>query len=197
MAILLKNGADPNQRNQKGETPLLLIFIEEENSEKLVMKAMSILLGCGADPMLRDISNNCPLYQAVRFPPIALKHMLQADLQLGEATRLSRERISDTNERTFWKNWELALRTEDWGQAKALLLDRRGSLRANIDKQIRQNALWVLVEKHLDMTKNMAYTNTTAVEGRRSRVATILRDCRQLGAHQVAAQYMDYLLELC
>src|SRR5215469_16329825 len=108
MAILLKNGADPNQRNQKGETPLLLIFIEEENSEKLVMKAMSILLGCGADPMLRDISNNCPLYQAVRFLnkavrflPIALKHMLQADLELGEATRLSRERISDTMSKRF------------------------------------------------------------------------------------------------
>lgn len=196
MEILLGRGADPNQRNQKSETPLLLMFTERINTPAVVLDAMRTLLNSGADPMLRNSSNTCPLYEAAQTLPDALKPMLKADLQLGEAIRLSREPISNANERKFWDAWELALKTEDWGEARTLLLDHLNFLPVNIEQNIRVSAFTVLAEKHLELAKNMVYKSRATNDERRSHAATILRDCRERSI-MVDLTYIDYLLTLC
>ena len=61
---------------------------------------------------------------------------------------------------------------------------------------LAQTVRLIVVEKHLEMTKRMVCTSTTAVEGRRGRVATILQDCRQLEVLAREPLY-DYFLDLC
>ena len=197
MEIMLRKGADPNQRNRNGETPLLLMFTEKRNKVQVVMKAMSTLLSHGADPMLCDLSGKCPFYEAARkLPTEGLTTLLKADLNCRETARLSRERFNETNERLWWADWELALKKESWTEAKSLLCSSRGSLPADIDKTIRLIAFTILAEKHLEMAKNMFQTETTIVEKRRSYVAAIPRDCRAQNV-QLDLAYFDYLLELC
>jgi ankyrin repeat protein len=86
--FLLKNGANPNQPDSNGETPLMCVIGQARNEVTVETKAqlLRILLEAGADPNLRS-SNGfwTPLIQAVDFGQIdAAKILLSRGASVSE-----------------------------------------------------------------------------------------------------------------
>jgi ankyrin repeat protein len=197
MDILLQNGEDPNRQNRRGETPLLLLFMEKKNIVSVVKRAMITLLEYRADPLLRDSLGNCALFEAAkRFPIEDIKCLLTADLRQRERARQSSKGDGYHADRVYWREWELAVESENWGEAKNLILDGHGSLPEDIDKRIRLGACTALAEKHVQMTKDRFSIFRSEVERKRSYVAGILRDCRLLDIKPDSTCF-DCLINLC
>ena len=57
--LLIAHGADPNARDDFGQTPLHAAAFEGE------LRAVKLLLQAGADPSIQDMSSETPLDQAV------------------------------------------------------------------------------------------------------------------------------------
>lgn len=57
--LLIAHGADPNARDDSGQTPLHAAAFEGE------LQAVKLLLQAGADPSIQDMTSETPLNQAV------------------------------------------------------------------------------------------------------------------------------------
>ena len=68
--LFLDHKADPNSRNDAGETPLILLAKRIQSGpyvcSKSVVTIAKLLLDAGADPWLRDIKNNLAIYFVAR-----------------------------------------------------------------------------------------------------------------------------------
>jgi ankyrin repeat protein len=83
---LLKQGADPNEQDISGRTPLHYAFWASEGDWRCNVKVAELLLKHGADPNLRDKEGKTPLHYAARhcgYDAVALllRHGAEADLE--------------------------------------------------------------------------------------------------------------------
>lgn len=189
MGIVLRNGADPNHRNQNGETALHLMFREKSNTCSIVESTVPILLDYGADPWLQDSLGRCAMFEAVkRFPKDShrlLKALFEADLK-GQWESLSQP--SEDVQRTVWHEWDQARRASDWSEVKQYILDHRCSRL----ESLVPIAFAVLAEKHLRIINE----HSGDLSAELAQMAAILQDCRSRDI-AVAMQYFDRLLDLC
>jgi ankyrin repeat protein len=67
--IILSRGADPNQINKAGGSPLILLLSKNNTSNASLASSdaeiVRVLLEQGADPMLRGVSGTLPIYLAI------------------------------------------------------------------------------------------------------------------------------------
>ena len=193
MDILLLNGADPDHRNQNGETPLLLMFREKANSCSFVTTTVPTLLAHGADPWLQDSLGRCAVFEAVRRFPKGyhniLKAFLEEDLK-GQWDSLPQ--ASQGLPRTVWLEWDQAKRASNWSEVEQSILDHENSIPDDVEHQLRSTASAVLAEKHLGMINEQTWVHGGQLEY----MAVILRNCRTRNI-SVDMRFYDRLLELC
>lgn len=202
--IVLNRGADPNQLDRSGRSPLMTLLTTNTNCKDEVARAVKALLAAGADPMLRDPLGNLSLYEAARnFPKAARelgKVLLLADVSLGDDVRKHRHDGNSMDDNLWWQNWELAIRDVDWDRAKTRLCDSKDSLPADVGKRVCLLALGVLAERQLEMAKDKftmeSSSQSSLLDYHRSNIAVILRDCRKMEV-EVHPKWLDYLLNLC
>lgn len=97
--LLLRNGADPNVRDEQGETPLHIAVRHN------VKRSADLLLAAGADPLAANAEQRTPLGISTehRNIPLLVLMMLRLDLDnpkimqalQSEAQKLSREGMND------------------------------------------------------------------------------------------------------
>ncbi len=189
IGILLRNGHDPNHQNKAGETPFLLMFLEETNSYPIVENTSHTLLAHGADPWLQNSTGRCAVFEAVRrFPEnchTISKAFLEADLKHEWD---SPPKTSEHMRRTVWQEWHWAKRTTNWSEVKRSFLDKKSSIPEDVEQGLRSIASAVLAEKHLDMARDVTQDGGLELAG-------ILRDCRARNI-RVDMKYFDTLLVL-
>ena len=83
---LLKQGADPNERDISGRTPLHYAFWAPEGGWRCRVEVAELLLKHGADPNARDKDGKTPLHYAARHcgyyaVALLLRHGAEADLE--------------------------------------------------------------------------------------------------------------------
>jgi ankyrin repeat protein len=190
--ILLKRGADPNLRNQEGQSPFLLLLTGTHNTVAIVLKATNIMLAYGADSTLPDYEGNIPLYEAAKtLTSEGLEAMLSADAK----RRISGTQVNECEPHSWVLAWEQALKAADWTQAKNFLEQGYSCLPQDASK-VKSSAFKILAETYVEMTKTMFQGEDLMMEKRRCQVATILRDCRKIEV-AIEPKLLDYLLDLC
>ena len=193
MHILLRNGADPDHRNQNGETPLLVMFREKVNSCSFVESTVPTLLAYGADPWLQDSLGRCAVFEAVRRFPRDSHNVLKAFLELDLKGQWdSLPHASQGVQRTVWQEWDQAKRASDWSQVERSILDHKSSIPDDVEPQLRSTASSVLAEKHLGIINEQTWVHGGQLEY----MAVILRDCRTRKI-SVDMRFFDRILELC
>ncbi|KAM0431451.1 hypothetical protein ACHAPT_005428 [Fusarium lateritium] len=195
IATLLRHGANPNHQNDKGQTPLLLLFQQPKCKPPVIASASAPLLKHGANPWQRDFSGSCAFFEAAKLVPKGgiVKTMLEADLWRQQATHTSESGGSNTD---AWDEWRKAARATDWGESKQLILREPRSPTDKVTGKLRDCALKVLAENHIRLAKDKFQGAATETELCRKYVARIFRDCKELGIVLNAA-CTDYLVELC
>ena len=200
LEIVLRQGADPNQLNLSGQSPLMTLLTTKSNDGSCATEAIKLLLARGADPMLRDLSGNLPIYEAIRHFPSRSKEigkeLLLADINLGDHGCESRHSYNAMDDQLWWQEWELASAKGTWDAAKERLCNLQSSLPNDVSKQVCVIALEVLAGIHLQMAKDRHVAGNSALEEHRSYIASILRDCRKL-EFEVQSEWIDYVLGLC
>jgi hypothetical protein len=104
------------------------------------------------------------------------------------------------DERVYWKGWEMALAAENWCEARNSLVESSDPFRPDVGDKLRRDALSVLAEMHLEMSKKEFPDNETSspsrAEEQRRYVARIFRDCRD---HNISVnpRCFDHLVDLC
>lgn len=198
--IVLRKGADPNQLNLSGQSPLMILLTTTLNNGSRATEALKLLLAKGADPMLRDLSGNLPLYEAVRhFPKWSQeigKELLLADINLGDHARESRTNDDAMDDQLWWREWDLVSAKSTWDAARERLCNSQNSLPTDVGKQVCAIALEVLAGIYLQMAKDRYVAGNSALEEHRSHIASILRDCRKLELG-VQSEWIDYVIGLC
>lgn len=193
MDILLRNGADPDHRNQNGETPLLLMFREKSNSCSVVESTVPTLLAYGADPWLQDSLGRCAVFEAVRrFPKDyhdILKALLEEDLK-GQWDSLPQ--ASQKVQRTVWEEWDQAKQASDWSEVERSILDHKSSIPDDVERKLKSTASTVLAEKHLRIISEQTWVHGGQLEY----MAVVLRNCRTRNI-PVDMRFFDRLLDLC
>ncbi len=80
VALLLQHGADPNQRDERGDTPLLRLISSSKNAKDATRQRLSsiagLLLDNGADPRQPDPDGHDALDRAVELGAAALTALL-------------------------------------------------------------------------------------------------------------------------
>ena len=203
MKKALEAGASPNARNKRGETPLLLIFLAKDRAKDFI-HAVDLLLESGADPFLQDTSGNCPLVLAGKMKSVPdFTRWLRLDLQrrderARQGKQLENSEARGPGGRFHWKEWELAVKAEDWSVArKVAFYDAEGGS-YDICYKLKKDALIVLAERFVGRlgVTDEGDVSPGVKEVRRKTLATILRDCREKNC-QLPDAWVDKLLELC
>jgi cytohesin len=91
---LLKQGADPNEQDISGRTPLHYAFWAPEGGWRCRVEVAELLLKHGADPNARDKDGKTPLHYAVAHRhsdavKLLLEYGAEVDEELAEALRLT------------------------------------------------------------------------------------------------------------
>ena len=200
LKIVLRQSADPNRLNLSGQSPLMTLLTTKSNDGNCATEAVKLLLAKGAHPMLRDLSGNLPIYEAIRhFPNWSKKigkELLLADINLGDHDSESRHNYDVMDDQLWWQEWELASAKGTWDAAKEGLCNFQSSLPSDVSKQVCIIALGVLAGIYLQIAKDRYVAGNSALEEHRSHIASILRDCRKLEL-EVQAKWIDYVLGLC
>ncbi|KAH7085249.1 ankyrin repeat-containing domain protein [Paraphoma chrysanthemicola] len=198
METLLNKGENPNQQNVDGETPLLLLFTKaSKESTKSVLQCLRTLLAHGADPMIMDSNGNTALFAAAKIlKSDELNSVLAAVAELQISADSVHPSGSTGPSRFVWKDWEQAIREDNWANAKTHVLAPSDDIPPGIAQNLRDAAVRFLAGRHINRAKTMFQTDADANEKRRTLVATILRDC-QLQNFELEATWVTYLLTLC
>jgi hypothetical protein len=194
VATLLQRGANPNHEDHSGKTSLLLLFQHQKGRPAVIEGSLPPLLEHGANPWHRDFAGRCALFEAAdMFPKERLVWMmLEADLRKHDGTDGPEPGYRDVTKSEHWDGWHQAARTVDWSESKELILREHKFPSNRIRNVMRECALGVLAEKHIQLAKN----NPTETELRRKYVAGIIRDCRDRGI-TLDESCTDCLVELC
>jgi ankyrin repeat protein len=202
----LDHGANPNEKNEDGESPLMALLRNHENLRRCIDVA-DILMQSGADLTQRDAKGELPIYFAARKSDYQgckrkwLKSLLEAkqpDATTQHAVRLGENRHDDQD---WWDAYYGLYQACSWS-SPAYLATFSHLLPADISELISKVALNLIAEKFLSSTK-VRFTTLKETQGLQShdtrkacaQIVTILRDCRVLGI-DVDQEWYHLLLEM-
>jgi uncharacterized protein len=203
MDILLKKGADPNQQNSKGQTPLMTLFLNKSIDPDEVDRRTATLLEAGADPRIREHNGNLPLFEAFR-------HNERSRIPLGSVREMVKFLFREMNkgysvnnckneeERTWWEKWETMANATCWTTSNAVFDNPKALISSEIDDDFHKVACLVLAESHLDAAmKTAPGERVQRYEQSHSKyIAGILRDLRNLRL-PIRERYYKYLVDIC
>ncbi|KAI9855514.1 MAG: hypothetical protein M1813_009742 [Trichoglossum hirsutum] len=205
--ILLARKANPNQLNQFGYSPLMLLLSCEGETD--VTEITEILLAGGADPMQPDLRGNLPIYAAARNyrdrEPVLRKLgalLLTPNTNSGGAIHNPSPTgiFAVPNGQEWWQRWDLVRKKHDWDAPKRHLTDAKGILPGDVETDVCQMALSSTAEYCLERAKmefaSLDQPRDVRVGEHRKYIANILRDCRGLQLY-CEEKWYDYLLDLC
>jgi len=158
---------------------------------------LDILLKHGANPLVKDSEDNCPLYSAALLWPTQIQRiLLESLIESAKTANLPCCPRTTTTEQRFWATFCRACKADDWVEARDLLESSEVSLPDSVDHKVRQIAFEILGEHHLKSVKQRFEGEPETTERRRCYSATILRDFRRRGV-AIKDEFVDYLLDLC
>jgi hypothetical protein len=194
--IALDNGANPNQLNRSGHSPLM-ILLSKSNYCTEDLEAVDVLLANHANPTLGGPSGNLPLYQAIGQHSIPLaRKLFHADVKYRLEGRANWSHDhTPSPDHPWWQKWETTIMKTNWDDAKGWLRNSLGIPPPGGDRQINTIALGVLAERCFEMAKDEFKRNRVGRGEHCSYIAKILRDCRQFSI-EVDPECYDYLLNL-
>ncbi|RSM11835.1 hypothetical protein CDV31_006603 [Fusarium ambrosium] len=198
MRVLLHHGANPNQKNFRGKSSLLLLFRKSKGKPLVIESALIPLLEHGADPWQPDYDGTCALFEAASLFPKEnfVLMMLRADLRNPQSTYVSESKPLGAIWSERWDEWLEAARAATWSEASQLIHRGPQYPAENVRKTVRESAFAALAEKHVRLAKDKFQDDEDGTELRRKYVAGIFRDCAERGVI-LDPNCTDYLVELC
>ncbi|KAF3811668.1 hypothetical protein GCG54_00014414 [Colletotrichum gloeosporioides] len=177
--ILLQRGADPNELNSKGATPLQLLVSNTESHSSAILGTVACMLHHHANPWLQDSSGNSAIFIAAISKKTGklLPLLLQSDLEFLEASSESCEDEADSQWRDRWPMWEQAALVASWDEALGTIEGSVGSLKEPCAGALTRAILRTLAEKHLRKADQMFKGELEERSKRRRYLACILGDC--------------------
>jgi ankyrin repeat protein len=202
----LRRGANPNETNQAGESPLMT-FLRNHNNLQGCIDIADVLMQSGANPTQRDPKGELPIYIAARKSKglddqrKRLKTLLEAkqpDDMTQRAVRLGETRHDDQD---WWDAYYSLYQACSWS-SPAYLVTSSHRLPTDISELISKTALNLIAEKFLSSTQ-ARFTTLKETQGLRShdtrnmcdQIVAILRDCRVLEI-DVDQKWYHLLLEM-
>jgi hypothetical protein len=202
----LRRGANPNETNQAGESPLMAL-LRNHYCPQTCMDIADVLMQSGANPMQRDAKGELPIYIVARKPNYWndrhkwLKLLLEAkqpDGMTQRAVRLGENRHDDQD---WWDAYYGLHQACSWSSSTYLATSSH-RLPTDISELISKTALNLIAEKILSLTKAcfMSLKETQGLQSRDTRkmcdqIVTILRDCQMLEI-DVDQKWYHLLLEM-
>ncbi|KIW65942.1 hypothetical protein PV04_08155 [Phialophora macrospora] len=200
---LLRNGADPNRQNNAGQTPMHILLTPTRYSARtlpFIENAVTKLLASGADPWVRDVTDTCVLYEAIRNAPkftmTISRLLLKADLRCRQHHEPNSETGTATARSQAWPEWDRAVRAEELVEAIELIFRQPTSIPGDVAKDLQDSAYAVVAEKFLEDARAKFIGMDDEAQERRRYIANILRDSRTRSI-SLDMQYYDDLLQLC
>lgn len=200
----LRRGANPNETNQAGESPLLAFL----GNECLLTRTdiAGVLMQSGANPVQRNAKGELPIYLAVRkFKNLGglrkwLKLLLEAKQPDG-VTQLAVRLGEAYDDQDWWVAYYSLYQACSWS-SPAYLAAFSHRLPADTSELISETALSLIAEKFLSSTKACFATlkETQGLQSHDTRnicdqIVAILRDCRALEI-DVDQKWYHLLLEM-
>lgn len=185
-----QRGANPNQANQAGESPLVALLSTVYLAEE-ALAFTSLLLESGANPMMRDSKDNLPVYYVARATHGSAKVQL---LELLLQTSLLKETTNQQHgsegsipkDQEWWEGYYHFFRQRTWSNP-AHLLQTAHLMPNDVATLISSTALKLGATKffrsaksdfdNLKRTKGLHHQDTRA-QG--LQIVAILRDCHAL-----------------
>jgi ankyrin repeat protein len=206
---ILNRGADTNQINQAGQSPLIILLshkCETFSFRSDDTEITEILLERRADPMLKDVSGNLPIYLAIRnykggTKEKLVKLLLKAMVSGEMPTQSSLLGASDQTDQQWWNSYHLLYRRASWYSPEHLA-ELSNLLPADVADELCKMALSLLAEKFLESLKASVETAQAGEsldhwvrKFEREQLVNILRDCRSLKI-DVDLSWYHFLLDL-
>jgi len=214
----LRRGANPNETNEAGESPLMALLRNDYNLQRRI-DITDVLMQSGANPTQRDSKGELPIYIAARKSKNLddqrkwLKPFLEAkqpDGMTQRAVRLGENRHDDQD---WWDTYYGLYQASSWS-SPAYLAASSHRLPTDISELISKTALNVIAEKFLSQTQACFTTlketrglqshdtrniydirNIYDTRNIRDQIVAILRDCRALEI-DVDQKWYHLLLEM-
>jgi ankyrin repeat protein len=188
--ILFQRGANPNQANQAGESPLIALLSTGYNSEYL-LAFTSLLLESGANPMMRDSKGSLPIYYAARSTvgekKIQVLELLLKASQLKETTNpLHGSEDNAAKDQEWWKGYYHFCQQKTWSDPTHLL--KTAHLMPNdVAEVISSTALKLAAMRFLRSAKS-EFDNLKRTKGlhhqdtrfQSRQIVAVLRDCHSM-----------------
>jgi len=205
--LIAGKGANINQQNDRGETPLMGMFIGNKvtgsNSNSLAKQTLLALLRRGADPRIVDYRKNHVIFQAVRkFPQDAQAFLLplfRAYISMMVKEGVDSENsptLAPTAELEWLSRWEDSVRQQSWEAARTQMSKDLGVDGVDLDTEVMRMAYTVFAEHLVQVVMKQCGDGSLEKDIARSRVSEILRACRERNL-PVEMRAYDSLLELC
>ena len=201
--IILGLNTGVDSRNEKGQTPLLLLVTPKQLPIPF-FPIMTSLMEVGTDPLAQDLFGESPLLEAAKWAPYEyVEALLRADLRstsrsVGENPPNAVESHDNTakERRLYWEDWELASAATDWATARRIVFNPIFLLPEDVDENLRDTALGVLAKKHASFVAAAVSERggSPSRETLRGGLGSIMRDYRTMGV--VPLPWVDMLLEL-
>jgi ankyrin repeat protein len=187
----LRRGANPNETNQAGESPLMALLRNHPSLERCIDIA-DVLMQSGANPMQRGPEGELPIYIAARKSMNVdeqrkwLKPFLEAKQPEGMTQRVVRLGENPLDDQDWWDAYYGLYQANSWS-SPAYLAASSHRLPTDISEPISKTALNVIAEKFLSQTQ-ACFTTLKETQGLQShdtrnicdQIVVILRDCRAL-----------------
>lgn len=205
--LIARKGANINQKNDRGETPLMGMFTGEKvtgsKNNSLAKQTLSALLRRGADPRIVDYKKNHVIFQAVRkFPQGAqavLLPLFRAYISMMVKEGVDSENsptLAPTAELEWLSRWEDSVRQQSWEAARTQMSKDLGVDGVDLDTEVMRMAYTVFAEHLVQVVMKQCGDGSLEKDIARSRVSEILRACRERNL-PVEMRAYDSLLELC
>jgi ankyrin repeat protein len=202
--IVVAKGANVNQQNDRGETPLMVIFTGETGTKsELPEQAMSALLQHGADPRLMDTRRRHVVFEAANAFPKDLHTFLTPlfrayiSMTVKDGQNLPNPLQSGATPELKWlSSWESTVRKDCWGVTKTALSKDFASDGPAVDNKVLTLAYTALAEHLVQCIVKQHDDGSLEKEQARTQVSEILRTCRERSLHVEMKAY-DSLLGLC
>ncbi|KAK2771266.1 hypothetical protein CKAH01_14415 [Colletotrichum kahawae] len=189
---VLDRGGDPNMKDEKGRTPLLLLLSYEQNNKDAVLSHLEQLVLYGANPWISDKDGKNAILAAAKSPEYSeacLNYLLRNSLEAQKSMhqRLYRRSVF---QHCRLQEWLSAVDADGWSEAKRWLHDLRAP------ENLKMCAFKIIAEWYLENSKSWFEDAIDRKERRRRYNARIIRDCHHQDI-RLGPEYYDNLVRLC